>query len=162
MKNLRRTTICYILACLLLIGAIVSLNYYIDFRSDIKALQTQLDTKTETINNLSIEKDREVQQLLKIQCRYWNVDYKLAYAIAKLETGNFSSDLFLEYNNIGGMRCGTWLRYSTLNEGVTAYVSMLYNNWISKGLNTPQLINPNYCEGSEWQKQVEEIMEEVN
>ena len=104
------------------------------------------------------------RELLKIACKEYNVDYILAVSIARVETGNFTSELFLKYNNLGGLSNDYgWYKYNTLIEGINAYVSMLKLEYIDKGLDTPEKMQPKYCpgkDGQHWISLVCQIMEE--
>jgi hypothetical protein len=101
---------------------------------------------------------------MKIVCDEHGVDYVLAVSIARAETGNFTSKLFLENNNVGGLRGSQgWLEYDTLAEGINEYVSILKKNYIDKGLDTPEKIQPKYCpgdDGQHWIQMVRTIMKE--
>ena len=106
------------------------------------------------------------REILKIACEEYKVDYILAISIARAETGNFTSELYKESYNIGGLRNDEgWYEYNNLVEGVNAYISMLKTEYIDKGLNTPEKMQPKYCPGEDGQKWIAlvcEIMEEEN
>lgn len=86
------------------------------------------------------------------------LDPYLAVAIVLQETGCkwTCSKLVRNCNNIGGMKgspkCngGSFRKYDTLEEGIYGYLDMLYNNYYSKGLTTPELINPKYAASTSW------------
>ncbi len=86
------------------------------------------------------------------------LDPYLAVAIVLQETGCkwTCSKLVRNCNNIGGMKgspkCngGSYRKYDTLEEGINGYLNMLYKNYYSKGLTTPELINPKYAASSSW------------
>lgn len=85
------------------------------------------------------------------------LDPYLAVAIALHETGckwNCSTAL-KNCNNVGGVKgspkCqGDYKGYETLEIGINSYLDMLYNTYYSKGLNTPELMNPKYASNPEW------------
>lgn len=53
----------------------------------------------------------------------YNIDKATALAMVYLESGRMKSRLFVNKNNIGGMRSGgTWLSYPTLEAGIIAHV----------------------------------------
>lgn len=156
--------------------------------NDVVELQKELDSATKLIN----EKEQEVEllykelddlvkinselqkelklnngtprEILKIACEEYEVNYILAVSIARVETGNFTSELFLKHNNLGGLRNDyEWYKYNTLIEGINAYVSMLKLEYIDKGLDTPEKMQPKYCpgkDGEHWVSLVRKIMEE--
>lgn len=156
--------------------------------SDVIKLRKELDSATQTINqkeqevrllykelddlvriNKELKKELKInngtpRELLKIACEEYNVDYILAVSIARVETGNFTSELFLKYNNLGGLSNDyKWYKYNTLIEGINAYVSMLKIEYIDKGLGTPEKMQPKYCpgkDGEHWVSLVRKIMEE--
>jgi hypothetical protein len=87
----------------------------------------------------------------------------MLYAIARLETGNFTSGLCVNNNNYGGMRYnGEWLSYDSKLEGIMEMARLLKRNYIDYGLTTPELIAPKYCPNSDtWANQVRGLMAEV-
>ncbi len=134
---------------------------------EVKLLYKELDDLAKINDELQKElklSNGTPREILKIACKEYEVDYILAVSIARVETGNFTSELFLKYNNLGGLSNDyEWYKYNTLIEGVNAYVSMLKLEYIDKGLNTPEKIQPKYCpgkDGEHWISLVRKIMEE--
>lgn len=176
----KRITIAFIIIFLLIDVALLS--------RDITELCKELDSATKTINkkeqevkmlykelddlvqiNNELQEELKInngtpRELLKIACEEYDVDYILAVSIARVETGNFTSELFLKYNNLGGLSNDyDWYKYNTLIEGINAYVSMLKLEYIDKGLDTPEKMQPKYCpgkDGQHWISLVCQIMEE--
>lgn len=71
---------------------------------------------------------------------------KIVVAIAKWETGNYTSNAFKIKNNVGGMMCsGELIKYNSLDEGINAFVKNLKNNYFDIGLDTIDKIQPKYC-----------------
>ena len=156
--------------------------------NNVIELQKELDSATQLINqkeqevellykelndlvmvNNKLQKELKLnngtpREILKIACEEYEVDYILAVSIARVETGNFTSELFLKYNNLGGLsNDNKWYKYNTLIEGINAYVSMLKLEYIDKGLDTPEKMQPKYCpgkDGEHWISLVRKIMEE--
>ncbi len=97
------------------------------------------------------------------------LDPYLAVAIVLQETGCkwTCSKLVRECNNIGGMKgtpsCngGSYKKYNTLEEGINGYLNMLYNNYYSKGLTTPELINPKYATSTTWSAKINNYIETI-
>lgn len=97
------------------------------------------------------------------------LDPYLAIAIVLQETGCkwTCSKLVRECNNIGGMKgnpkCngGSYKKYNTLEEGINGYLNMLYNNYYSKGLTTPELINPKYATSTSWSVNVNKYIDNI-
>ena len=134
---------------------------------EVELLYKELDDLAK-INN-KLEKELKLnngtpREILKIACKEYEIDYILAVSIARVETGNFTSEVFMKYNNLGGLSNDyEWYKYNTLIEGVNAYVSMLKLEYINKGLDTPEKMQPKYCpgkDGEHWISLVRKIMEE--
>lgn len=100
--------------------------------------------------------------LIRRYCSIYGVSSPLAVAISRLETGNWTSSGFVNYNNFGGMMGSSGLMsFPTREEGCEAFVSML--SWYSSnGMSTPETMGPTYCpEGTEhWISLVGQIMME--
>lgn len=104
-----------------------------------------------------------IEDIFRAACNLYGVDYKLALAIAKLETGNFTSDVYINKHNVGGLtNGGEYKTFSSVTEGVFEMVRNLKVNYINKGLTTPSEINPKYCPtDSNWASKVTQIMESL-
>lgn len=97
------------------------------------------------------------------------LDPYLAVAIVLQETGCkwTCSKLVRNCNNIGGMKgspkCdgGSYKKYDTLENGINGYLDMLYNNYYSKGLTTPELINPKYASSTSWSTKVNSYIDTI-
>lgn len=96
------------------------------------------------------------------------LDPYLAVAIVLHETGCkwTCSKLVRECNNVGGMKgnsekCngGSYSKYDSLETGINAYLDMLYNRYYSKGLTTPELINPKYAASTTWSSKINNYIE---
>lgn len=82
-------------------------------------------------------------------CLEYGVDPYLAGAISLYETGYGTSNLAVNQNNVGGMRTsGGWMSFATIEEGISAYVRNLANNYMNYGLTTPETMVNKYAEGS--------------
>lgn len=127
-------------------------------RAEMVAL-VQLDQKEENNaqeqNLTEITKEYECN-LDKVSCKIkkvaddYGLDYKLAVAISKHETGNYTSVAFEEKNNVGGMmywngKKSVLKEFSSLDEGIEAFIRNLKINYIDMGLDTIELIQPKYC-----------------
>ncbi len=88
----------------------------------------------------------------------YGVDPYLTVAISLLETGCTwtCSRLVRENNNVGGMKGGKgyYATFNSLDEGIEAMIRNLSNNYIKKGLVTPEQINTRYAESSTWASKV--------
>lgn len=97
------------------------------------------------------------------------LDPYLAVAIVLQETGCKwgCSALVKNCNNIGGMKgtasCndGPYRSYPTLEDGIKGYLDMVYNNYYSKGLTTPELMNPKYASSTSWAEAVNKYINTI-
>ena len=103
----------------------------------------------------------DVETMIIHACKDYMIPSDIALAIAKLETGHFSSRAYLEGNNVGGLSVNEEpLAFDSLEEGVDAFVSNLANNYYAEGLDTPEEIGKKYCPINEehWVALVKELM----
>ena len=151
----------------IILWALVISNIYhnFDFRVLAKEVKnTTLNITTETIPQENTPKLEEIPQIetkpqeeykctlehetaCKIQKRAieYGIDWRIAVAISRWETGNFTSSIYQNKNNVGGLYCRGFLSYETLDEGVEAFVSNLKRNYFDMGLDTLEKIQPKYC-----------------
>ena len=90
------------------------------------------------------------------------VDPYLAIAIARHETGHYSSNAFVNGYNFGGMTGSKGvMSFESLEVGLSKYVAML--EWyVEDGLDTPAKMNQRYCPpDSHWSVSVSSLMESV-
>ena len=92
----------------------------------------------------------EVSCLIKKNADEYGIDYKLAIAISKHETGNYTSYAFTSLNNVGGMMYWDGNKmslksYNSLENGIIAFISNLKNNYIDLGLDTIEKIQVKYA-----------------
>ena len=92
------------------------------------------------LRNLTIE------ERISLACEKYGISDEIPLAIAKLETGNFTSKAYLNYNNPGGMSINEVpIKYDTIEDGVEAFISNLAENYFANGLTTPESISKKYC-----------------
>ena len=94
------------------------------------------------------------------------VDPYMATAIMLHETGCKWNCSYLvnSCNNVGGQKgsgCGAYSYFNSLDEGITAFIDNLHNNYINYGLTTPEEINPKYAEDPNWAYKVNKYIEEI-
>ena len=73
---------------------------------------------------------------------------KIAVAITKHETGSYTSNLFKNSNNIGGLYNSSakkFFSYRSVEDGISAYVRNLKAGYFDKGLNTIEKIQKKYA-----------------
>ena len=100
------------------------------------------------------------------KCIELGVDPYMATAIMLQETGCkwTCSDLVKACNNVGGQKgygCGSYSYFNTIDEGIEAMISNLYYNYYSRGLTTPETINPVYAESQSWSYNVNRYIDEI-
>ena len=97
------------------------------------------------------------------------IDPYLAVAIVLHETGckwNCST-LLKQCNNVGGMKgspgCngGSYKSFSSLDEGIRAFMNNLYKNYYAQGLTTPEAIGPKYAASTTWPSKIRTYMNEI-
>ena len=118
------------------------------------------EPKDFNLNNFTIEEQ------FKLASQIYNIDYKLIYAIGRLETGNFTSDLCVNHNNFGGMKAanGEWMSFNSSYEGILEMARNLKKYYIDKGLDTVEKIAPIYCPPSadDWSQKIYTLMNEIS
>lgn len=79
------------------------------------------------------------------------IDPVLLAAIARLETGNGTSNAVKNYNNPGGLmdpsssQMKGFMKFATLDEGINAMARNLYKNYIGMGITTIEAIGAKYA-----------------
>lgn len=101
-----------------------------------------------------------IEERIIYACNRYGIDSSIVLAIARLETGNFTSYAYLVGNNPGGMSVNEVpITYSSIEQGVEAMVSNLAQNYFAVGLTTPELIGQKYCPvNPNWANMVRSLM----
>ena len=104
-----------------------------------------------------------IEDQFKVAAQIYETDWTLIYAIAAHETGWFSSRLFKQQNNPGGIKAGSgWASYDNSFQGICEMTRLIKKSYIDKGLTTPEKMESKYCpDGSAWAKRVNSIMSEL-
>lgn len=103
-----------------------------------------------------------VTEKIEMVCAEYDVDPDIAIAIARLETGHFTSKAYTEGNNVGGMSYNEVpIQYDSLEEGIEAFVKNLAG-YQAKGLDTVEEIGTKWCpvNYNNWVSLVNQIMKE--
>lgn len=88
----------------------------------------------------------DVTVMIRRECEKQGIDSDIPLAIARLETGHYTSKAFLEGNNVGGISVNEVpLEYETLEEGVQEFVRILNEYYYKQGLTTVEAIGKKYC-----------------
>lgn len=85
-------------------------------------------------------------------------------AISRLETGHYKSDVFRQCNNFGGMYyVDHYMKFSTKKAGAEAFILMLKEGYIEKGLDTVERMQSKYCPGNiEWATLVNKVSDDIS
>lgn len=102
----------------------------------------------------------DIEEMIQATCEEYGIDHELPLAIAKLETGHFTSRAYTEGNNVGGLSVDEVpLEYESLDEGVDAFIRLLAENYFAEGLTTLEAIGQKYCPvNPEWAEIVRGLM----
>lgn len=120
--------------------------------NEINIQNSQLEAKDKEIERLKV-----IANLKDIEKKIYNKALEsdltheqaiLVVAISKHETGNWTSSLYKENNNFGGIynsKEKKFYSYESNEKGLQAFVNLLKNNYFGKGLNTIEEIGAKYC-----------------
>ena len=121
-------------------------------QNEINDLSNQIKSKDNEIIKLKI-----IANLNDIEKSIYNKSIEneltheqaiLLVAISRHETGNWTSSLYKNNNNFGGLYNGNegkFFYYNSKEEGLQAFVNLLKNNYFGKGLDTIEKIGAKYC-----------------
>lgn len=154
----------------LIIGNIPNVINTIEVVKSWKVETPQIETLTTDLKQVVKEKVEETEilqieevkvenacQLSEIECQIFNTakangltteQSYLLLAISKQETGHWTSNLFVNHYNFGGIynsKARTSFKYNSFEEGLNAFVNLLKNRYFGKGLNTIEEIGNVYC-----------------
>lgn len=88
-------------------------------------------------------------------CMQKGMDPYLLAAISVHETGFGKSNAAMTKYNFGGIMCsGKLCTYSSVEDGISSFINMVYRNYFSKGLTTPEQMHKKYAEGNTWADKV--------
>ena len=134
---------------------IINVVYFIGLNK--KPLKMAKNDKIESVEEVAmvIDEEKEMEELEKVECKIYNkgIEYGmtheqalLAISISKSETGHWTSNLYVNKNNFGGVtKNGKMASYNTNEEGLEAFISLLKRRYFDQGLTTPEKIQPVYC-----------------
>lgn len=129
-----------------------------------------------TLGELGEQLNKSMSGILANQGYYFankslelGIDPYMALAIVLQETGCEWNCSYLARVcfNIGGQKgypaCnGGYMRFNSLQEGIDGYLYNLHNNYVSKGLTTPETINRVYAESPVWHLKVRSYMSKIS
>lgn len=124
-------------------------------------VKRELDERKKTEEIKKLNKPETIQEKIKVACEEYGIDYNITLAIARLETGHFTSDAYKYRNNPGGLsKNEVPMRFETIEEGVDRFVKNLKVGYFDRGLDTVREIGKKYCPvNPNWANLVEQIME---
>lgn len=155
-----------ILSCLVILAFVITAHC---FTQAVEVPERTLDTSRATKQRMTVRYvpfqsayTHEMDKLIEEECMMLGVDTVTAIAIARLETGNYTSILCEESHNYGGMSDGSrYYTYGSPREGVKAFVGMI-KRYADKGMTTPQKMQANYCpDNAQWAEKVETLKKEL-
>lgn len=130
-----------------------------------------------TIEELAAQLDKSLKSTLEgtgylfaTKCIEAGVDPYIAVAIVLEETGcdyGTCSSLVRNCYNVGGVKgnpsCGSsgYLRYASLEQGITSFINTLSRGYFSQGLTTPETIGPKYAGSSTWASKVNKYISKI-
>lgn len=127
-------------------------------RDDIVQIDQEEQEPLESQKKPELERVEELEKYIvkctldEVSCKIkevadnYEVDWRLAIAISKHETGVYTSVAFNELNNVGGnFRNGSLMNFNSLDDGIDFFVGNLKRNYIDMGLNTIETIQPKYA-----------------
>ena len=105
------------------------------------------------------------EEMFDIAAEVYRIDPVMLYAIARHETGNFTSRLFKEDNNPGGIKdfdsASGWASYDSEFEGIMEMARLIRRGYYNYGLDTPEEIGAKYCpDGTDWAGAIRRLMKE--
>jgi hypothetical protein len=123
----------------------ITINTQITPKEETTILEeiVQDEPKQEEVYQCSLE--HETSCKIQNKAIQYGIDWRIAVAISRWETGNYTSSLYHNKNNVGGLYCKGFLSYKTLDEGIEAFVSNLKRNYFDMGLDTLEEIQKKYC-----------------
>ena len=117
-----------------------------------KSLKSQKNAELESLKKIEELSNEcaldEVSCKIKKVAQDYGVDWRLAIAISKHETWDYTSYIFKHQNNVGGLWNGIkgeFYSYETLDAGIEAYISNLKHNYYDEGRTTIETIQPKYA-----------------
>lgn len=123
-------------------------------------------------DKLQVEKEKTCTEIhvvekelnrVEIAGETYNLDPLMLEAIERLETGNYTSEIYHENYNTWGAFDGTnYLKFDSEMQSTIELARTLRFNYFDKGLDTLEKIGKVYCPTDEkWAEKVKEIYDEL-
>lgn len=180
-ENKKRLRLIVVLLFIIILLNSISINLMYDIRktqenilkTNDEIVQLQKEIK-ETIEkntmisneNKEVEKEEKVEKvdiLTKAGNKY-DIDPKLLEAIERLETGNYTSDVYKSLNNTWGAMDGdSFMSFESTDESTMALARCLRLYYFDEGYDTIEKISKKYCpyNAEHWAEQVSAIYSEL-
>jgi len=119
--------------------------------NDLKTLLS--GTKLEGIEEAILKAERD-----------YNINSFFILAVARLESGNGTSQIAREKNNLFGLNAidkdpyNKAYNYNTKSESVDSFTNIIKKYYVNKGLNTIEQINTIYSSSDKWSNKINNIM----
>lgn len=162
LPRIARVTVIYSMLLIVGTGTFITYNYP-KVKFEVKSISENIDIpKIEFDNTVEAKtkpKKSTVQKVCEkyseIECKIFKTTKKhklttnqgyMLMAISKHETGDWTSSIYKNYHNMGGIIGSNGFRqYSSLDEGIEDFVNLLDKYYINNGRNTIELIGAKYC-----------------
>lgn len=131
--------------------------------NEVLALSKEKDELLDLIDEISVERaEMPSPTRYELAGQIYGVDPCLLEAIEILETGHFTSNIYIFNNNTyGGKVNGEYLYYTSPLESTMELARLLKYHYFNQGLDTLEEIGAVYCPNSEWASKVQEIYDEL-
>lgn len=116
--------------------------------SSVPVSKASTSSFTKVKNNQGKGALKGLEHLFNQYGEKYGVDPALALAIAHWETGNGTSPMLKNKNNVGGMydsKNGTFFKFDSLKQGIESMIKNLQKNYISQGLTSIESIQKKYA-----------------
>lgn len=152
------------LICVMLLSFLLVNNELTALKNERDILIKQNEQLTLQVAELSNQTFSR-EEMFDVAAEVYRVDPVMLYAIARHETGNFTSRLFVENNNPGGIKdfdsASGWASYGSEFEGIMEMARLIRRGYYNYGLDTPEEIGAKYCpDGTDWAGAIRRLMKE--
>ena len=152
------------LICVMLLSFLLVNNELMALKNERDILIKQNEQLTLQVAELSNQTFSR-EEMFDVAAEVYRVDPVMLYAIARHETGNFTSRLFVENNNPGGIKdfdsASGWASYGSEFEGIMEMARLIRRGYYNYGLDTPEEIGAKYCpDGTDWAGAIRRLMKE--
>ena len=135
-----------------------------DEQKHVVELKKERDELLEDVEELSMQVANTAPAThYELAASIYGVDKYMLEAIERLETGNYTSNIFYSLNNTYGAQVnGEYLSYNSAEQSTFELARLLRFNYFEKGLDTLEEIGAVFCPSNpEWASKVNEIYEEI-